>query len=58
MNLVDGYDHRIQFCRSKHVERNYRINPIVEILKLPYLNLNTRKEIQIFWTVVLLDRVL
>jgi hypothetical protein len=34
------------------------INPKMEILKFPYLNLNTYKEIQIFWEVVLLNRVL
>jgi hypothetical protein len=56
MNLVYGYVHKINFCRRKHVEKNYRINPIMEIIKFPYLNLNTCKEIQIFWEVVLLDR--
>jgi hypothetical protein len=55
MDLVDGYDHRIHFCKMKHIERNYGMNSIMEILKFSYLNLNIGKVVQIFCTVVLLD---
>jgi hypothetical protein len=51
------YDHNIHFCRRSHIERNYGMNFIMKILKFSYFNLNTCKEIQIFWEVVLLDRV-
>jgi hypothetical protein len=51
-------DHNIYFCRRKYVGKNYRINPIMELLEFPYLNLNICKEIQLFWEEVLLDGVL
>jgi hypothetical protein len=56
MILVDGYDHMIHICRRNHIEKNYRINSITKILKFPYLNLNTCKEVKIFCEVMLLDR--
>jgi hypothetical protein len=55
MGWTDRYDHMIHFCRRNHIEKNYRINYIMKILKLSYLNLNTCKEVQIFWAMVIMD---
>jgi hypothetical protein len=55
---LDGYDHMIHFYVRNHIEKNYRINSIMKILKSSYLNLNICKVVQIFWIVVLLDYVL
>jgi hypothetical protein len=38
--LVDRYDHKIHLSRRNHIEKNYRINSIMKILKSSYLNLN------------------
>jgi hypothetical protein len=54
----DRYGHMIHFSRRNHIKKNYRISSIMKILKSSHLNLNICKMIQIFWTVVLLDRVL
>jgi hypothetical protein len=37
------------------LEKKYRFYPIVDIPKFSYLNLNTSKDIQVFWEVMLLD---
>jgi hypothetical protein len=55
---IDRYDHMIHFCRRNHIERNYRNNSIMKILKSSYLNLNICKVVQVFWEVLLLDRIL
>jgi hypothetical protein len=55
---IDRYGHMIHFCRRSHIKKNYRISSIMKIIKSSYLNLIICKMIQIFWTVVLLDRVL
>jgi hypothetical protein len=57
MVVIDRYDHKIHFCRRNHIEMNYRINSIMELLKFSYLNLNNCKVFQLFWTVMLLDRI-
>jgi hypothetical protein len=46
MMVMDRYDHKIQFCRRNYIEKNYRINSIVELLKFSYLNLNNCKVFQ------------
>jgi hypothetical protein len=33
MMVMDRYDHKIQFCRRNYIEKNYRINSIMELLK-------------------------
>jgi hypothetical protein len=40
---LDWYDHKIHFCRRNHIDRNIRINLMMEILKFSYLNLNIYK---------------
>jgi hypothetical protein len=55
MVWTDRYDHLIHFCRRNLVGKNYRINSILKILKFSYLNLNTCKELQIIWEMMLLD---
>jgi hypothetical protein len=55
---IDRYDHMIHFCRRNHIEKNYRINLMMKILKSSYLNLNIYKGFQIFWRMILLDRIL
>jgi hypothetical protein len=52
---IARYDHMIHFCRRNHIEKNYRIDPIMKILKFSYLNLNTCKEVQIFCAMVIMD---
>jgi hypothetical protein len=47
---IDRYDHMIHSCRRKHIERNYGMNSIMEILQFSYLNLYICKVVQIFWT--------
>jgi hypothetical protein len=54
---LDWYGHMIHFYRRNHIDRNYRINLMMKILKFSYLNLNIYKLFQIIWTVMLLDRV-
>jgi hypothetical protein len=44
------------FVKGNKLKIN-RIIPIMKILKFPYLNLNICKEVQIFWEIMLLDRV-
>jgi hypothetical protein len=39
------------------LEKNYRFNPVMEILKFSYLNLNICKVFQEIWEVMLLDRI-
>jgi hypothetical protein len=56
MMVMDRYDHKTNFCRRKYIEKNYRLNSIMELLKFSYLNLNNRKGFKIIWTVMLLDR--
>jgi hypothetical protein len=46
----------IHFCRRNHIEKNYRINSIMKILKFSYLNFNICKEVHIFWEMVIMDR--
>jgi hypothetical protein len=41
-----GDDHIIHFCKRNHIEKNYRINSIMKILKFSQLNLNIFKEFQ------------
>jgi hypothetical protein len=43
MIVIDGYDLKIHFCSRDHIEKKYRINSIVKILKSSYLNLNICK---------------
>jgi hypothetical protein len=49
---------KIHFGRKEYAEKSYRFNPIMELLKFSYLNLNIFKVVQTIWIVVLLDRVL
>jgi hypothetical protein len=51
------YDHMIHFCRRNQIEKNYRINSIMIILKFSYLNLNDCEVVHEIWEVMLLDRV-
>jgi hypothetical protein len=53
---IDRYDHMIHFCKRNHIEKNYRINLMMKILKFSYLDLNVYKCFQIFLIVMLLDR--
>jgi hypothetical protein len=55
MVLVDRSDHRIHLGRKYHIKKNYRIDPIMKILKYSYLNLNTCKKVQLFWAMVIMD---
>jgi hypothetical protein len=43
---IDWYDHMVHFYRRNHIDMNYRINLMMEILKFSYLNLNIYKVIQ------------
>jgi hypothetical protein len=47
MIVIYGYNLKIHFCRRDHIERKYRINSIVKILKSSYLNLNICKRVLI-----------
>jgi hypothetical protein len=58
MIVINGYGHKIHFCKRIHIEKNYRINSIMKILKFSHLSLNIFKCFQIIWEVMLLDRVL
>jgi hypothetical protein len=56
MVVIDRYDHKIHFCRRNHIEKNFRINSIMKILKFSGLDLNIYKLLQINGKVVLLVR--
>jgi hypothetical protein len=56
MVLVDRDDHKIHLGRRNYVEKNYRINSIIEILRLSYFSLNNCKYVLLFWEVKLMDR--
>jgi hypothetical protein len=49
MIVLNGYGHKIHFCKRKHIEKNYRINSIMKILKFSHLNLNIFKWFQKNW---------
>jgi hypothetical protein len=53
---IDWYDHMVHFYRRKHIDMNYIINPMMEIPKFSYLNLNIYKGFKLIWIVMLLDR--
>jgi hypothetical protein len=57
MMVMDRHDHKIQFCRRNYIEKNYRINSIMELLKFSYLNLNICEVVQEIMGVMLLDRI-
>jgi hypothetical protein len=40
---IDGCDHMIHFYRRSHIDKNYRNNLMMKILKSSYLNLNIYK---------------
>jgi hypothetical protein len=58
MIVLNGYGHKIHFCKRNHIEKSYRINSMMKILKFSYLNLNIYKGFQLIWAVMLLDGVL
>jgi hypothetical protein len=43
MIVINGYGHMIHFCKRNHIEKNYRINSIMKILKFSWLNFNIYK---------------
>jgi hypothetical protein len=40
---LDWYGHMVHFYRRNHIDKNYRINLMMKILKFSYLNLNIYK---------------
>jgi hypothetical protein len=58
MIVIEGYDHKIHFCRRNHFDKICGINLMMKILKFSYLNLNIYKGFQLIWAVMLLDGVL
>jgi hypothetical protein len=53
--VIDLYGHMIHSYRRNHIDRNYRVNLMLKILKSSYLNLNIYKAFQLIWIVMLLD---
>jgi hypothetical protein len=53
---IARYDYMIHFCKRNHIEKNDRINSIMEILKFTSLNLNDFKIVELSLAVVIVDR--